>query len=192
MTTQHYQQARALVEKMDTTHLKTVYDPPVCPRCGAACDRQAREGIWGHCDYSVPISVWNAVQLHAAVLREVLRSDGLTAISFHGHPLPLEEAVLPSFLLPLFIAAAEEFGRIINHNPLLTVQETDEAADEAGTTLLSFYIDLNNAGCQPTESLMLMVAAAREALSTMRETDATGSVMPADFIIDVSQIPVAA
>ncbi|MDQ2077538.1 hypothetical protein [Marinimicrobium sp. ABcell2] len=186
------QQARELVDQMDTRHLKTLYEPPMCPRCGAACDRAAREGVWKHCDYSVSIPVWKLVCVQASQLREMLKAEKITTISFHGHPIPVEEAVQPTHLFPLFVAAAEEYGRIINQTPLLSLKPTDESADEAGTTLLPFYITLNDAGCQPTEYTLLLIGAAKEAIERMRKTDPTGSVMPAEIIIDIGHISVAA
>lgn len=192
MAIQELQSARQLVEKMDLRHLKTLYEPPMCPKCGTACDRAARDGVWQHCDYSMPIYIWNAVLLHATVLRETLWQKEINTITFHGHPMPVEEAVQPSHLLPVFLAGADEFGRLINQKPMLSVESTDAAADEAGTTLLPFHIVLNDAGCQPTESLMLMVAAVWEAIEKLHQEDPTGSVMPIELVIDLSQILAAA
>lgn len=192
MATQKLQSAKRLIEKMDLRHLKTLYEPPMCPQCGTACDRAARDGVWRHCDYSIPIKTWSVILLHGTILREVLQARQINTITFHGHPMSVEEAVQPSHLLPVFLAAASEFGRLINLTPMLSIESTDEAADEAGLTLLPFHITLNDAGCQPTESHMLMVAAAWEAIEKLHQDDPTGSVMPIELVIDLNQIAVAA
>lgn len=146
------------------SNLKLHDEDPMCPECGAICQLHSRKSQWKCCSYTVTVSDWDVVRLHAATVKNIFLGEGINTIIFSQVPIDIDSAVSCSHLLPVIIEKANESARSEGLTPLLKVIEVSDEACE--NCLLPFSIEIETEGCTISESLTHLTAIIRNSIKT--------------------------